>query len=813
MNFSYYAPPLRLVCIIFMLFFFGRGYGQTLIYPRDVSVVLKDFENRTISPLRKMELLHELSVLEFKKKGSINFNAAKEGLNLALEHHNQLLEAAFRHYLANRYYQNSEILSAEKELERCIEINTSFKNHYGLILNYKLLGICAYYKRDSETALLQYNRALELAETHKIHEQISPLLNNIGLVYKAQGDHTKALECYLQAEKADKGKSPSVETVALLRSIGNVYKDRSQFSQAIDYFQKAIDLSKSIKEFELLAECQYYLGALYLDLEDYQEAYRCLEEALGYRSMLRSKRIESQILLAISVALNRPENVDKSIEYLNQALDLNIAINNRNGIAICSDHLATRYYGEKLYKKSWEFHSKALDILKALGDQKSEATVRFHMAIWCAEVPDSAFAHSNQDLNRRNQVTLEYLDLALVTFQKLQDAQALSKIWKYYSEVYAKLEQYKDAYNAFKMHLKFQEALTGEAIRKEMARKEIAYVFAKKEDSMVFIEQSIKSELERERLLGIEKQNSLEIAEKSLALSDKEKALSRLAFLKEKAEKEDRQKALTLVEKEKKYQDSLLKEKVLENRVTFIGMLASLFLALIIAYGWRRVSEEKKRSDRLLLSILPKDVAKELMTYGKAEPKTLKDISILFTDFKDFSKMSEQMGAGQLVSLLNDYYKAFDEIVKQHAVEKIKTIGDSYMAAGGLTEGGKKAAIQTVNVALDILEFVEQFARENKAHGLHFEIRIGIHTGDVVAGVVGTDKFQYDLWGDSVNIAARMESAGVPGKLNISKSTYEWIKDQPEYWFEARGPLEVKSKGMVEMYFVHRHLANHLKSA
>lgn len=221
----------------------------------------------------------------------------------------------------------------------------------------------------------------------------------------------------------------------------------------------------------------------------------------------------------------------------------------------------------------------------------------------------------------------------------------------------------------------------------------------------------------------------------------------------------------------------------------------------------------KKHSDRLLLNILPKDVAKELMTNGIAEPRTLKDISILFTDFKDFSKMAEQMGAGQLVSLLNDYYKAFDEIIKQHAVEKIKTIGDSYMAAGGLTEGGKKAAVQTVNVALDILGFVEQFARENKANGLHFEIRIGIHTGDVVAGVVGTDKFQYDLWGDSVNIAARMESAGVPGKLNISKSTYEWIKDQPEFWFEARGPLEVKSKGMVEMYFVRRRLANHLKSA
>lgn len=215
------------------------------------------------------------------------------------------------------------------------------------------------------------------------------------------------------------------------------------------------------------------------------------------------------------------------------------------------------------------------------------------------------------------------------------------------------------------------------------------------------------------------------------------------------------------------------------------------------------IEKEKDRSENLLLNILPAEIAEELKQKGSADARDFEMVSILFSDFKDFTGHSEKMTAKDLVANINIYFAAFDNIIQTYNIEKIKTIGDAYMAAGGLPVNSDDSVKRTVLAALEMQAFIAKLHKEKEAKGEHaFEMRVGIHTGPVVAGIVGVKKFQYDIWGDTVNTASRMESNGAVGKVNISEDTYNAIKDEPEFTFESRGKIEAKGKGEVEMFFV-----------
>jgi class 3 adenylate cyclase len=214
---------------------------------------------------------------------------------------------------------------------------------------------------------------------------------------------------------------------------------------------------------------------------------------------------------------------------------------------------------------------------------------------------------------------------------------------------------------------------------------------------------------------------------------------------------------------------------------------------------------ERDRSEALLLNILPRRVADELKATGKAEAVQFDQVTVLFTDFKGFTAMSEMVTPQELIHDLNDCFSAFDHITSRHGIEKIKTIGDAYMAAGGLPIPNTTHATDVVKAALEIRDHIADVKARKVVAGLpYFEIRIGIHTGPVVAGIVGVKKFQYDIWGDTVNTASRMESSGEVGQVNISESTYALVKDVLGFTFTPRGKVQAKGKGEMEMFFVER---------
>ena len=252
--------------------------------------------------------------------------------------------------------------------------------------------------------------------------------------------------------------------------------------------------------------------------------------------------------------------------------------------------------------------------------------------------------------------------------------------------------------------------------------------------------------------------------------------------------------------------DQELKEKEISRqklvRNGFVGgFLVVLIFGGVVFKQRNKIASAKKRSDELLLNILPEETAEELKATGTAKAKGFEMVTVLFTDFKNFTLASEILSPEELVEEINHCFSEFDRIISKYNIEKIKTIGDAYMCAGGLPVANTTNPVDVILAGLEMVDFIKRNKADRESKGQpFFELRLGIHTGPVVAGIVGIKKFAYDIWGDTVNTASRMESSGEVGRVNISGTTYEIVKDN--FNCIHRGKIEAKNKGQIDMYFV-----------
>jgi len=240
-------------------------------------------------------------------------------------------------------------------------------------------------------------------------------------------------------------------------------------------------------------------------------------------------------------------------------------------------------------------------------------------------------------------------------------------------------------------------------------------------------------------------------------------------------------------------------ERMLDVRSNFL--FVQFLTGILVVVLTKNLNQERAKSDSLLLNILPSSVAEELKANDSVSPRHYESASVLFTDFVGFTQIAEGMTPEELIAELDGCFSSFDAIVRKHKLEKIKTIGDSYMAVAGVPAANRTHAVDSVLAALEIQDFMMELAEKKKTLNLPcWQLRLGIHTGPLVAGVIGREKFAYDVWGDTVNTASRLESSGVAGRINISGATYEQVKEF--FDCEYRGKISAKHKGEIDMYFV-----------
>ena len=309
---------------------------------------------------------------------------------------------------------------------------------------------------------------------------------------------------------------------------------------------------------------------------------------------------------------------------------------------------------------------------------------------------------------------------------------------------------------------------------------------------------------------ALEYHELLNAIEDSLQAEETAKMLQQMEF--QKAMLQD---SIVKAEEARLVQKAHSEEVRLKNRTKNVFFGSGVILIFVSLGLWRwlhfvrrsrkQIAHEKEKSDKLLLNILPSEIAEELKEKGRADARNFDMVSILFSDFKGFTQISEKLSAEELVGEINVCFKIFDAICEKYGIEKIKTIGDSYMAAGGIPVPSDNSVKSTLHAGLEMSAVMIKRRLEQEAKGgISFEMRVGIHTGPVVAGIVGVTKFQYDIWGDTVNTASRMESSGEVGRVNTSRAVYDLVKDDPEFKFQARGEVKTKGKGAVEMWFVEK---------
>jgi len=577
--------------------------------------------------------------------------------------------------------------------------------------------------------------------------------------------------------------------------------------EAIAHATHAIELAEKINYPKGVAYAYKNIGIVHYKRDEYIETLSAWDESLRIFKSIGDKKGQSNILTNMGSVYYNQGDEAKSLELDLQSLKLAEEIGDTLRIITSSNNIGVVYSTKKItYDKALKYYQKALPLSIAIKDNYS-------IGASYAGIGEIYFLKGSE----YDSTALYYFLESAKAYEDADVAYPLNFIGK----IYAREKDYASAISYHKQAYELADKLDAKLY---MAQSLIGLgaVYAKKGDvklSIATYTQARDLAIELNALLELKqayeglalgyaelpdygnafKYQTLLIGVKdSLYNIDTDKKLQGLQFHFDIEKKQDE---VNLLTKDKEIQDQEIALQKLARNGFMGGLGVALLFAGVFFTQRNRISKEKKRSDELLLNILPEETAEELKATGTAKTKSFESVSVLFTDFKNFTQASEKLSPDELVQEINSCFSEFDKIVTKHDIEKIKTIGDAYMCAGGLPVANSTHAQDLVKAGLEMQQFIEKNKQERLAKGQpFFELRLGIHTGPVVAGVVGTKKFAYDIWGDTVNTASRMESSGEVGKVNISGATYELVKDK--FKCMHRGKVQAKNKGEIDMYFV-----------
>ncbi|MBI3501924.1 MAG: tetratricopeptide repeat protein [Bacteroidetes bacterium] len=550
-----------------------------------------------------------------------------------------------------------------------------------------------------------------------------------------------------------------------LNAIGLLHKNKGNSNKALECHERALKISREIKDKASIAKSLNNLGVDNSYLGNYTKTLEYYFEALKIREEMGDKKEIAALWNNIGIIYWRQKNYQKSLEYHFKSLALKKEVGDKSGyaksltnIGIVYVDIANRSKKKKDYEKALDYYLQSLKIKKELGDKKDIASTLNNIGNVYKEQKNFSKA-------------MEYHSQCLAIMEELGDKNSIAAVLVNMGNCSRELKQYSKALSSYEKSLK----LTSSIGFKE-GRKDAYEGFSVTYDSLK------------------DYKNAYEYHKKYSDLKDSllnEESSKQIAEMQTKYETEKKEQQINLLNKDKELQDAQLNRQKIVIWSVAGGLLVVLILSIFIF-------RERKKSEKLLLNILPVETARELKSKGKASPKYYESVTVMFTDFKGFTTIAEKLSAEELVSELDFLFKKFDEIISKYNIEKIKTIGDAYMCASGLPTPNTNHAEEIVKAGIEIQSWMKE--QNNK-----WQLRIGIHSGSVTAGVVGDKKFAYDIWGDTVNTASRMESSGEPGKINISGATYQILQgfqNLEGLVFTHRGKIPAKNKGEIEMYFV-----------
>lgn len=635
------------------------------------------------------------------------------------------------------------------------------------------------------------------------------------LVY-AQGDY-KRVDSLLSLAK----KNP--EDTALLRVLCKETINLPDSEQDTVYFytSELYRLSDRINYRYGIAEALNYQGRL-LEQQDFKRSIEKYEQSLAISKKEGFKKLQSKTLNNLSIVCAYMGEYNKSIDYLLQLLKLAESMNDIMRKAVALNNIGLRYHDMGNPELALGYYERAMKLNLETGDLDRYATnlsniSNAYQVLWLNN-PEAEYYYDSSlffqlnaiKLQRKNGANykLQYAFQSLVHLYYNKGMKEKAWIALDSAIYFANLAD--DSYGTINLMSAKADLLNDDdrfAEASEILYKAIEMAKQLNFRSLLvdlYEELSESYHGQKNYLKAYEYNEKYKQLEDSLQNIEKSKAFAKI----DKFEKEKEQQQRELQEQK------IENQRLIRNSIIIVGGLIFLMLlGLWQRYRFIRrtkneledknriIEVEKGKSDELLLNILPEETAIELKAFGKSKAKMFEMVTVMFADFKGFTMMAEKMTPQELVDEIDFYYKKFDEIITNNNIEKIKTIGDAYMCAGGLPVANTTNPEDVVMAACQIRDFMEKQKQLKIKEGKpFFEARIGIHTGPVVAGIVGTRKFAYDIWGDTVNIASRMESSGEVGKINISEFTCAYIREK--FTTTARGKINTKNKGMMEMYFV-----------
>ena len=553
--------------------------------------------------------------------------------------------------------------------------------------------------------------------------------------------------------------------------IGAVYYDRGDYQEALDNFTRSLRIFEIQKDTSMISNLQNNIGSVHNSIGDYPTALKFFINSLRNGEIAKdSLRIGTALLNIGTVYSEEKETYPEAIENYDRSIDIFEKIEYVQGFAVANINFGEWYLNVGQPGEAVPYLEDALKVFREYEVDPS---------------PPLNFLGKAHLKQGQYDLAEKYHQEALVAAMEKDNLSEESKAYLGLGNKYLETGAYSRAINFFTKGLDLTDSTGVLKDRKESyeglakaysAMRDYKNAFSAQQE-FAHVQDSIRSEGYEELMGNLSVQFGLETAEKEIELLNTKNELNQIQI-----EEDARAKQLFQI---------------------IIGLFLAIIAGFVFQYFYirrtnKRLAFERNRSEEILLNILPKETAEELKENGFIKAKEFEHITVLFTDFKAFSLVAERISAENLVKSVDYYFKSFDEITERHGLEKIKTIGDAYMCAGGIPTSNTTHVRDSFGAAREILKFVNDTELSPPPGIYPFRIRIGLNSGPVVAGVVGTKKFAYDIWGNTVNIAARMESGSVPGRINVSESIYEELKD--EFPFTYRGELKVKDQ-VFKMYF------------